>query len=126
MDINITTQGDFKNVINKLESASNKNPMSVMKQIGGLGVDALRDATPKDTSETANSWNYEAKLNRKGAELNFYNTGHPGASVNVARLIQVGHGTGTGGYVPPRNYINPAMDSVFSRTKGLLSKELLD
>ena len=31
-------------------------------------------------------------------------------------LIHYGHGTGTGGYVPPRPYIDSAINSVYKKT----------
>ena len=35
--------------------------------------------------------------------------------VNIAIILQFGHGTGTGGYVQGRDYINPAIRPVFDK-----------
>ena len=35
---------------------------------------------------------------------------------------QYGHGTRNGGYVPPRDYINPAMAPVFNRIAADVTK----
>ena len=35
--------------------------------------------------------------------------------VNVAVILQYGHGTGTGGYVQGRDYINPAIQPIFDK-----------
>jgi hypothetical protein len=35
--------------------------------------------------------------------------------VNIAVILQYGHGTGTGGYVQGRDYINPAMRTIFDQ-----------
>ena len=46
--------------------------------------------------------------------------------VNIAVILQYGHGTGTGGYVQGRDYINPALRPVFDKIaenawKGVVS-----
>ncbi len=77
-----------------------------------MGVDALARATPVATSLTRNSWEYRIIKDRKNPGIEWYNTNVVNG-VSVAILIQYGHGTGTGGYVTGRDYINPAMLPVF-------------
>ena len=43
----------------------------------------------------------------------------------IAVLIQYGHGTGTGGYVVGRDYINPAMRPVFDEIVDKLEEALV-
>lgn len=83
--------------------------------LGKAIVNALRDATPKDSGETANSWGYRIIPTSRGQDLEIYNT-NLNNGVNVAMLIHYGHGTGTGGYVPPRPYIDKAINSVYKKT----------
>lgn len=76
------------------------------------GVDALRNATPVDSGLTAASWGYEIERSATQVKITWTNTNiHNGFPVAVG--IQVGHGTGTGGYVSGRDYINPAIHPVF-------------
>lgn len=35
--------------------------------------------------------------------------------MNIAIILQYGHGTGTGGYVAGRDYINPALAKIFDQ-----------
>jgi hypothetical protein len=76
------------------------------------GVDALASATPVDSGLAAASWTYEIKSSPMGATITWLNTdienGFP-----VAIMLQYGHGTGTGGYVQGRDYINPAVRPIF-------------
>ena len=44
----------------------------------------------------------------------FYNS-HSNKGVQIAIILQYGHGTGTGGYVQGRDYINPAIQPVFDK-----------
>ena len=42
----------------------------------------------------------------------------------VAVIIQYGHGTGTGGYVPGVDYVNPAMAPIFENVIAGLWREV--
>lgn len=79
-----------------------------------MGVDALRSATPVDSSFTASSWKYQIKREGDGFSLEWTN-GHIEDGVPIAIILQYGHGTGTGGYVQGRDYINPALKPVFDK-----------
>lgn len=114
MKFEITTSGDFKNSENWLTRLLTKQPSTELRQIGSSGVSALSNATPVgETGETARGWSYVVSKTSGGWEVAWYNHSHPETYANVAILLQYGHGTGTGGWVPGRDYINPAMSSVF-------------
>lgn len=78
------------------------------------GVDALAAATPKDSGNTAGSWKYEIKRVGNQVRIIFRNT-EVVNGVPIAIILQYGHGTGTGGYVEGRDYINPAIRPVFDK-----------
>lgn len=125
MRIDVTTSGDFNNTIKWLNEAKDKVPDSTLRNMGREGVAALRSATPKgETGETAAGWDYVVTKRKYGAELAFTNNAHPETQANVAKLIQFGHGTGTGGYVPPRDFINPALRGLLSTAGDRLAKEM--
>ena len=84
---------------------------------------ALASATPVETGETANSWHYEVERGGGGARLVFTNT-HINKGVNIAIILQYGHGTGTGGWVEGRDYINPAIQPVFDKIVESLWREV--
>lgn len=76
------------------------------------GVNALAGQTPIDTGLTASSWGYEVTTDGKRTTIawtNYHREGGP----PVAILLQYGHGTGTGGYVAGRDYINPTIAPIF-------------
>ena len=76
------------------------------------GVAALASAVPKDSGLASDSWDYEIERSGNSVTIKWLNTdvenGFP-----VAIMLQYGHGTGTGGYVQGRDYINPAMKPIF-------------
>ena len=85
-----------------------------LDRYGRQGVDALSRATPIDTGETAHSWGYQVGHTKGVYSISWFNT-HKHNGVNIAVIIQYGHGTGTGGWVEGRDYINPAIQPVFDR-----------
>ena len=64
----------------------------ILEKYGKLGVDALRETTPKDTGLTSRSWRYEIEESNGKAKLSFLNTNIQNGEY-VAILIQLGHGT---------------------------------
>lgn len=112
MPISITTKGDFRSTIDWLTKIINGNYKSKFDEYGRMGVEALRAATPVDTGKTADSWTYEVKYSPGSTTIEWNNTNVNG-HVNIAIIIQYGHGTGWGGYVPPNDYINPALKPVY-------------
>jgi hypothetical protein len=67
-----------------------------------------------DTGLTAQSWTYQVTGSRGNYAITWRNS-NDSEGVNIAILLQYGHGTGTGGYVAARNFINPAMGPIFDR-----------
>ena len=78
-------------------------------------MEALRESTPIDSGETANSWDYEIEMNGDSATITWTNSNIKEGWFNVAIMLQYGHGTGNGGYVHGIDYINPAMRPVFEK-----------
>lgn len=114
MKFEITSSGNFKNTESWLTRMLSRKSTSELNQIGATGVAALSRATPiGETGKTAAGWSYGISRTSSGWELAWYNRSHPETMANVALLIQYGHGTGTGGWIPAHDYINPAMRGVF-------------
>lgn len=120
--IKITTIGDWNRTTEWLAKVSQDRTPKSLDRIGKQGVDALSAGTPKDSGETASSWYYTIE----GKSVVWKNNAHPQTRLPVALLIQYGHGTRTGGYVPPIDYINPALRSIFSNAGNLLAKEMFE
>lgn len=95
----------------------------ILDQFGQKAVNALSAATPKDSGKTASSWSYKKVKAESGEALEFYNS-NVNDGVNIAVILQLGHGTGTGGYVAGIDYINPAVASVFNEIVDAILKEI--
>lgn len=112
--IRITSKGDFNNTFRFLKKMSNFKVNKILEKYGAMGVSALAAATPVDSGLTANSWGYEISVRKEGATIHWTNT-NQNNGVYIAVILQYGHGTGTGGYVQGRDYINPAIRPVFDK-----------
>jgi hypothetical protein len=85
---------------------------SGLNSLGARGVTALAANTPKESGLTAASWSYEVEIKNGVTTISWVNANRQNG-VNVAIILQYGHGTGTGGYVAGRDYINPAIQPIF-------------
>lgn len=121
--ITFRSKGDFSKTIRYLEKVKNAKINSIFDKYGKDGVAALASATPVDSGETANSWNYKVEIQNGSATISFYNT-HVNQGVPIAIILQYGHGTGTGGWVKGRDYINPAIQPIFDKIVNEAWKEV--
>lgn len=121
--ITIKTKGDFKKTAKFLDKLLKLFDSNILDYYGRKGVEALSSATPKDSGKTAESWDYEIIKNGNKASLRWFNT-NVNDGVNIAIILQYGHGTGTGGYVVGRDYINPAIQPIFDEIAKSIWKEV--
>ena len=112
--IKITQKGDFSKVEMFLERLKEGFNKSIFDKYGRMGVEALRNATPVDTGLTASSWSYQINYSSNSVTIGFPHS-HINKPVNLALILQYGHGTGTGGWVEGRDYINPALQPIFDQ-----------
>lgn len=96
---------------------------SNLDRYGRQGVDALARMTPRESGRTADAWSYEIER-RRGRVAIYWRNNHIEDGVNIAVIIQYGHGTGTGGWVEGIDYINPAMRSIFDNIVEGVWKEV--
>lgn len=121
--ITFTHEGDFHNTERFLKRIKANRMYIKLRRYGQEGVNALQNATPKDTGLTANSWSYEVNVNPREVSIIWTNSNR-NKGVPIALLIQYGHGTPTGGYVKGRDYINPAMKPIFDKILADIWKEV--
>ena len=120
--MNISSEGSFNNLESFLKRAVKNSSKQEVVELAEAIVSKLRQDTPKRSGKTASSWSYNISNSSNGFVIEIINTNNNG-SVNVARIIHFGHGTGTGGYVPPQPFIATAIDSVYkSKIDSILTK----
>ena len=107
-------KGDFSKVTRYFEKLKETVDLGILDKYGREGVAALASATPVDSGLTASSWYYEINRQNGLIEISFCNS-HINKGVPIAIILQYGHGTGTGGWVEGRDYINPAIQPIFDK-----------
>ena len=121
--ITFTQKGDFSRTSKFFERCLNVIKLGELDKYGRQGVVALALATPRDTGKTAESWKYEIVRSKDSASIRWYNT-NENRGVNIAVILQYGHGTRNGGYVRGRDYINPAIQPLFDEIAETAWKEI--
>ncbi len=110
--ISMSADGSFDKTLNFLAVLQKLDVKKICESEAQKGVRALITATPKDSGIAANSWSYEVEHSNSSTTIWWKNidveNGFP-----VAIMLQYGHGTGTGGWIQGRDYINPAMRPIF-------------
>ena len=113
----------FKKTDSYLERLKEVFHSGLLDKYGKMGVDALRDATPKDTGKTANSWEYSISRANHVVTITWRNTNF-NDGVPIAVILQYGHATRNGGFVKGIDYINPAMAPIFQQIAEEAWKEV--
>lgn len=119
----VTHHGDFNKTEKFFEKLKNKFNVGTLDKYGKKGVRYLSMSTPKDTGLTASSWYYEVKHDDKGMTIVWSNS-NINDGVNIAMILQYGHGTNHGGWVEGIDYINPALKKIFDEMAKDAAKEV--
>ena len=112
--IGFLVRGDFSKATRYFEKVKGAIKLSDFDKYGREGVAALSSATPVDSGLTAASWSYKIARTGSSITITFHNS-NINNGVPIAIILQYGHGTGTGGWVEGRDYINPAIQPIFDK-----------
>lgn len=124
--IKIKQKGDFSKFDHFLAKLKGKDYLYVAEKYAKIAVQALKEATPKDTGHTAECWDYRIEDNQetKTTKITFTNS-NVVDGYNIAILLQYGHGTRNGGYVMGRDYINPVIQPLFEEIANEAWEEVI-
>lgn len=123
MKIRVEQKGDFDNTKNWLKKMKLDRLYALLEKYAQDGVVALMNATPVDSGKTAVSWGYRITRKTDLWSVEWINS-NVNKGVPIAIILQYGHGTGTGGWVEGRDYINPAMQPIFDAISENVWKEI--
>lgn len=121
--IGLRQKGDFSKTEKFLKKSLGRDYRSVLERYARQGVSALSAATPVRTGATASSWRYAITQSDSGLSIEWHND-NINKGVNIALILQYGHGTRNGGYVVGRDYINPALREIFDHMAEAAWKEV--
>lgn len=121
--ITIVQKGDWKVTTSFLERALELVKLGTLDKYGQEGVEALQNATPKDTGKTASSWYYQIVRTDHSVSLQWCNS-NSNDGVLIAILIQYGHAFQNGEFLEGIDFINPALKPIFKEISEKIRKEL--
>lgn len=116
-------KGNFEQTTKFFKRMTEEEYLKGLDSLAREGVAALAAATPKDTGKTSESWDYEIVQEDEKYKIVWTNS-NTNKNVNIAVILQYGHGTRNGGYVQGRDYINPAIRPIFDRIADAAWKEV--
>lgn len=125
MKVTFESSGNFEKSMAWLDRVSKVDETRVMKSFAKRATENLKAGTPRATGGTASGWKDVITKQGDVVEVGWVNNAYPGLYVNMALLIELGHGTGTGGYVPPKPYIKQAMNPVWAGIDQHIIRELI-
>lgn len=121
--ISFEQKGDFSKLTSFLNNLKGIAGLSDLDRYGQRGVEALASVTPYDTGNTAGAWYYKINRDAGSVSIEFCNS-NVNKGVPIAIILQYGHGTGTGGWVEGRDYINPSIQPIFDEILNDVWKEV--
>lgn len=121
--ISVKVRGDFKKFDKFMERLASAIKLGKLDRFGRDGVAALQSVTPVDTGNTRDSWSYRIVHQPGRVKIQFLNSNIQNG-VPIAIILQMGHGTGTGGWIEGKDYINPAIRPVFDQILEFAWKEV--
>jgi hypothetical protein len=110
--ITIKQRGDFKKLDKYFKKSIKITRYENVEQIARDCVDRLKEATPKDSGLTSESWSYII-IERKNSKTIQINNTNIQNGVNVALILEYGHGTRNGSWIEGRNYIAPVIERLY-------------
>lgn len=122
--VKLRQTGDFRKTDRFLSGLICAHYLRKLQRFGEKGVEALRDATPKDTGATAEAWSYEIEQ-KEGRTSIYWKNSHIVDGVCIAVILHYGHGTRNGGFVEGKNYISPAIQPILDRMADEVWKEVV-
>lgn len=122
--ISFRQKGDFSKLSKYFEKMKEAAKIGALDKYGREGVAALSSATPVESGKTASSWSYEIERQNGAVSIVFKNS-NVNKGVPIAIILQLGHGTGTGGWVEGRDYINPAIQPIFDKLANEAWEEVI-
>lgn len=124
MPITFKYDNKFNKTDNYLKKLRNLKMNGVLDKFGQMGVNELKNNTPKNTGYTADSWHYEIKYNKNGLTITWHNDNTTPMGTPIAILLQYGHATRSGAYYRGVDFVNPAMKNIFKQIDDAIWKEI--
>lgn len=123
--IRVRHKGNFNNIERFFNRVLKRDYLNILDDYAQRGLEALKAATPVESGETAEQWNYEI-VRGDGITTLYFTNDHINDGVNVAILLIYGHGTRNGGYVEGNDFVTPALAPIFQDLADSMWREVTE
>lgn len=121
MGISVTSEGNFNKTENLLLKIVKGRYMEKVDNLAKQGTEALRKATPVDTGQTRDSWNYAILREGKSITITWTNNRYidgyyytTGGRTPLVILLVYGYTTKNHHFVPPNDFVTPAIEGTMN------------
>lgn len=121
--LKIKQKGDFSNLDKFFKKSIKITKVNNITTIAEECIRRLVLATPKDTGKTSLSWSYKIHKTKNKTTLEILNSNIQNG-VNVAILLEYGHASKSGVWVPGNNFVDPIVTETYNKILNDTWKEL--
>jgi len=123
--IKITQRGDLKKLDKFFKKSIKITKFRNIEEFARDCIERLKEVTPIDSGLTSESWGYIIIPRRNSKIIQINNTNIQNG-VNVALILEYGHGTRNGAWIEGKNYISPVIQKIYFDIINNAWKELKD
>ncbi len=113
--IEIKQKGNFKNLKKYIGQITIASTFSSAEEVTKKCIEKLKAATPKKTGLTAASWDYTIQSNKNGITTITILNKNIQNGINIALLLEYGHGTANGYWIEGKHYIEPIIQEAYNK-----------
>ena len=123
MPIKARTTGDFRQTRKYLSASIDISKLKIddVQKIAEETVEKLAKASPYE--DIAKGWSYSIEHDHKQVSL-YFNNSFVENGLNIALLVDKGHGTSNGHWVSGKNYIDEPVREAFEKILEAAGKEI--
>lgn len=122
--ISMTMKKNFRRLEKYLDRDFTGTTRKTLNKYGEKGVEALKAVTPVRTGLTRDSWEYQVTQKDGKLRLIWRNTNLTNEGVPVVVLLEYGHGTSNGRFVPARPFVRATLKPIIERISHVVLKNV--
>jgi len=123
--ITLKQKGDFSKLDKYFKKSVKISKTENVTLFADKCLEKLKEATPKESGLTSESWKYVIVRRKNSTSVQFYNTNNQNGA-NVALLLEYGHATRSGTWIQGQNYIDPVVKETYLNILNKTWKEMTD
>lgn len=121
--IKIKSKGNWDRTDNFFKKSIKITKIEDITRLAETCIERLKEATPKDSGLTSESWGYEIIKTKNRNSLYITNSNIQNG-IKIALILEVGHATVDGKWIEGKNFIGPVTTEAYNKILSETWKEL--